>query len=165
MSLPAWFLEQTKQREGFKDKAYWDYGQYSIGYGSKAKSPNETIDLAEANRRLLGEMAEARRQVDGMVPPDAPEGARLALTSLTHNAGPKWMKSGLGDYVREGNWPAAAARLQMYTKAGGVERKGLVTRRAAEAELMLQGVPPRPPESIPSPQQTAMLPSTLTPLR
>lgn len=41
-----------KKKEGFRGKAYKDHHQYSIGYGTRASSPNEVITQKEANIRL-----------------------------------------------------------------------------------------------------------------
>ena len=41
-----------KKKEGFREHAYKDNTQYSIGYGTKATSPDETITMKEANSRL-----------------------------------------------------------------------------------------------------------------
>jgi GH24 family phage-related lysozyme (muramidase) len=160
MSLPDWFVNEIKKREGFKNRAYWDHGQWSVGYGSRAKSSSETIDQGEANRRLLTELADARQHVEGVAPKDAPEGAKLALTSLTHNAGTKWTNDGLGEYVRQGNWPAAAARMQMYVKSQGQTMSGLATRRAAEADLMMGRRPEAPGYTPAQPPASAINPQT-----
>ena len=44
--------EYIKVKEGFSATAYKDHGQYSIGYGTAAKSPNEKITIEEATVRL-----------------------------------------------------------------------------------------------------------------
>lgn len=41
-----------KKKEGFRSHAYKDNTQYSIGYGTKAKSEDEIITVEEANIRL-----------------------------------------------------------------------------------------------------------------
>lgn len=41
-----------KKKEGFSSHAYKDHKQYSIGYGTKAKSKTEVITQKEANVRL-----------------------------------------------------------------------------------------------------------------
>lgn len=41
-----------KKKEGFRAHAYKDNTQYSIGYGTKAKSSTEVITVEEANKRL-----------------------------------------------------------------------------------------------------------------
>jgi lysozyme len=122
----------VKGFEGFTPKAQWDYKQHSNGYGTKAQSPNETIDQPTADARLTSELGKAQASVDSFAP-GLPEGARKALTSLTYNAGPGWMKAGLGDAVKSGDMDKAQSLLLQYNKAGGKEEPGLTARRQQEA--------------------------------
>ena len=46
--VDAGLVAFIKKQEGFSAKAYWDYKQYSIGYGTKANSSSEVITEAEA---------------------------------------------------------------------------------------------------------------------
>lgn len=48
-----------KRQEGFNPRAYWDNKQWSIGYGTRAAGPHETIDEIEADRRLRSEVDRA----------------------------------------------------------------------------------------------------------
>ena len=96
------YLQAIKTFEGFTPQAKWDYAQHSNGYGTKALYPGETIDAAEAERRFAAEIAVAR----GIVEKHAAgwdEGTKAALTSLTFNAGTRWISSGLGEAVRNGD--------------------------------------------------------------
>jgi hypothetical protein len=54
------------------------------------------------------------------------------LTSLTYNAGPKWMRQGLGTALKQGNFDLASDKLLEYNKAGGVLNSGLADRRLQE---------------------------------
>lgn len=142
------YIDAIKTFEGFAPTASWDYKQHSNGYGTRALYPGETIDRDTAEQRFQAEIAKAAAVVD-QIAPNAPPGARAALTSLTYNAGPGWTKAGLGDLVRSGNWDAAAQRLQEYNKAGGQINPGLQSRRSAEAAWfnapMLGAGQPLPP--------------------
>lgn len=124
---------------GFHSEAYWDYGQWSIGYGTKAKE-GETIDKAEAEKRLSTELASARADVEA-------EAKRVgmtlkphevdALTSFQFNtgristllAGGERTKSQVADMMLE------------YRKADGKTLRGLENRRKAERALFLNGYP------------------------
>lgn len=127
------YLPQIKKFEGYNPRAYWDYKQSSIGYGSRARHPGEVIDKAEAERRLRQELMQSASIVNRFAPNIDP-GTRAALTSLTYNAGDKWTRSGLGAAVRAGDKNAIVDRLLQYNKAGGKTLPGLVDRRKAEAE-------------------------------
>jgi GH24 family phage-related lysozyme (muramidase) len=123
----------VKQFEGCSPRAFWDYRQYSIGYGTRALSPDEMIDCeTEAEQRLIVELGQAQMQVDAFGAP-LTAAQRAALTSLTFNAGASWMQSGLGEAVRAGNWIRARAIFLDYVHAKGEVLDGLVRRRRAEA--------------------------------
>ena len=128
-------IEAIKGFEGYRPRAYSDYKQNSVGYGTRANHPGEEIDKDEADRRLASEVSRAQDIVDRFAPNLDP-GTRAALTSLTFNAGADWQKAGLGDAIRRGDMADARARFLQYTKAGGEDLPGLVSRRQAEAAWM-----------------------------
>lgn len=152
--LPDSYINAIKDFEGYSPKAFGDYRQYSIGYGTKATAPGETIDRDTAEQRLQTELGNAAQYVDKAFP-QLPEGARAALTSLTYNAGPGWINSGLGKAVGAGDWGTARDLFLQYNKAGGQVLPGLVNRRAQEAAWLtgaqtpeMAGVPsPQPPQN------------------
>ncbi len=147
MDLDPTLLAAVKGFEGFTPKAEWDYRQHSNGYGTKAASPGEVIDRETADQRLQSELGKAQAQVTGFAP-NAPPGAQRALTSLTFNAGPGWMDSGLGQAVKAGDWPKAQTLFLQYNKAGGQEVPGLNARRQQEASWF--GGQPAPFQTIPA---------------
>lgn len=134
-------MDAIRGFEGFSARPYWDYKQWTSGYGTRAGGPDETIDRATADARLQEELSKAAGYVDA-IRPDIPAGARNALVSLTYNAGPGWIQSGLGDLVRFGDWNAAAQKILEYNKAGGAVNEGLSRRRATEASWFAGGVQP-----------------------
>jgi lysozyme len=131
-------ISMIKGFEGFKAKAYDDYGQISVGYGTRARSSSETISKAEAEKRLDAEVAKAERLVDRFSK-DLPPGVRLALTSLTYNAGSKWMQSGLGKAIKAGDYARARELFLQYNKANGKVLPGLVKRRQQEVAALWDG--------------------------
>jgi lysozyme len=130
--MHSFYLDAIRNFEGFNPQAQWDYAQFSNGYGTKARYAGEVIDRAEADRRFHAEVSSARSIVEKAVP-DLDEGTKAALTSLTYNAGPSWIESGLGDAVRRGDLDSARDIFLKYNKAGGEVLPGLVSRRAQEA--------------------------------
>lgn len=129
---PTDYLAAIRRFEGFRANPYWDVRQWTSGYGTRAEHPGEVIDRAEAERRLQAEWASALAQVRGVGVPLTP-GREAALASLTFNAGPSWMTSGLGGAVRAGDWDQARNLFLQYNRAGGQFNPGLANRRAAEA--------------------------------
>jgi lysozyme len=134
------YLNSIKSFEGFTQQATWDYAQHSNGYGTKALYPGEKISSDEAERRFAAEIAEARRIVDKYTD-GWDEGTKAALTSLTFNAGSRWINSGLGAAVRAHDVEAVRTRFVEYNKAQGQVLPGLVTRRLAEVDWIGQAAP------------------------
>lgn len=121
----------VKKQEAYSAKAYWDYKQYSIGYGTKANSATEVIDEAEATRRLAVEINLAEQAVE-KVAANAPKGVKQALTDLTYNAGSGWESQTLGQLIKEGKYEEAKSHILQYNHAGGQVLAGLTARRTAE---------------------------------
>lgn len=129
--MDARYLDLIKRFEGYQAEAKWDYAQFTNGYGTKAAYAGEVIDRHEAERRFNRELENAAALVDRFAP-GLDGGTRAALTSLTFNAGTRWMRSGLGAAVREGDLDRARQIFVQYTKAGGVDLPGLMNRRLEE---------------------------------
>jgi GH24 family phage-related lysozyme (muramidase) len=123
-ALVAWL----KKEEGFNPKAYGDFKQWSIGYGTKATSKDEVITEPDADKRLRFELAQAEQSVETFAP-NAPKGVKQALSELTYNAGTGWQKSGLGAKIKAGDYEGAKTNFVQYVHAGGEVNDGLVARR------------------------------------
>ncbi|SRR6266702_6965507 len=130
--IPQWLVEKVKKFEGFDEVAFWDYKQWTNGYGTKALGPRERITREEAEIRLAHELEKAERYVDNFarIPH---EGVRCAMIDLTYNSGTAWESAGLGKLIKGGFYEAAKARLLQYNRAGGKVNKGLTARRKEEA--------------------------------
>ena len=153
--LDSQYLDAIKGFEGFSPTATWDYKQNSNGYGTKAQYPGETIDRDTADARFQSEVGKAADIVDNVIPPGTPAGHRAALISLTYNAGPGWINSGLGQAVKSGDWDTAQKTFTQYNKAGGQVNPGLVNRRSQEAQWFTQAPP------LPAATTVASLPPTV----
>ncbi|MGH7484979.1 MAG: lysozyme, partial [bacterium] len=155
--MNPFYLDAIKRFEGFTEQSQWDYAQNSNGFGTRALYPGEVIDRAEAERRFRNEVATARAVVERHAP-NADEGTKAALTSLTFNAGMKWVQDGLGDAVRKGDLETVRELFQSYNRAGGKELQGLVSRRSVEAEWIgnpaLAGAVPGPVDNAAQLQST-----------
>jgi GH24 family phage-related lysozyme (muramidase) len=128
-------IDLVKGFEGFNPKAYNDYKQTSIGYGTKGK-PGEVLTEEQATERLQTELSGHAKRIQ--------EAAELkgialnqnqfnALTSFDYNTG-----RGANLVERFGDNPQQlASKILEYTKAGGKDLPGLVKRRQIEAALFL----------------------------
>ena len=132
------YLSAIKSFEGFTPQAKWDYAQHSNGFGTKALYPGEAISPEEAERRFTAEIAVARDIVEKHAQ-GWDEGTKAALTSLTFNAGTRWISSGLGDAVRNGDIDGVRERFVQYSKAQGEVLPGLLKRRLAEVDWIGSG--------------------------
>jgi lysozyme len=138
-------VDAVKGFEGFSPTAYGDGKQISIGYGSKATSPNETIDPTMADARLRQELGGAAQQVSSRYP-NLPMGWNQALTSLTYNVGNGWMNAGLGRAIANGDYDTARQIFPTYNHAvdkngNMVEVPGLTSRRQAELSWVNNPLP------------------------
>ena len=138
--LDEFYINELKDIEGFTPKAFWDYKQWTNGYGTKARSKTEVIDKPEGDRRLRHEVAKMEAKVDKFAP-NLPQGTRAALISLSYNSGTAWMSAGLGKAVKASDQKEIKKRFKMYNKAGGKTLAGLVKRRAREAKWIGQDKP------------------------
>ena len=131
--------------EGFHSRAYWDYAQWSVGYGSYAGSRNrnsrppiDNISEAEGRRLLAQEVSRFERHVDGYNSRyNWTPNERAALISFAYNIG---SIDQLTDNGRRSKAEISQAML-LYNKAGGETLPGLVRRRQTERDIFTGGAP------------------------
>jgi lysozyme len=128
----------VQQFEGFSATPYDDYGQTSIGYGTRAIPGETSISKEEGERRLAEELATHRARVDAAAEQYGyqwTEDQRDALTSFDYNTG------SLGKLIAGGSRSDAeiAEKMRLYNKAGGKTLRGLTRRRNQESELFTKG--------------------------
>jgi GH24 family phage-related lysozyme (muramidase) len=141
-------IDFIKGFEGFSPTPYEDYGQTSIGYGTRAQPGDTSITKEEATRRLEEEVAEAAGYVNTAISNRGITGLTQrqidALTSFTYNngpgrpSGPVSGSGGLRELLDSDNgrrdWTTISAAMPRYVKGyvGGPVLRGLVKRRALE---------------------------------
>jgi GH24 family phage-related lysozyme (muramidase) len=132
-----------KTAEGLRTESYWDFKQYSVGYGSKGEK-GEVIDEAEAEKRLANDISNFRaivvkaKETHGY---DWNSDQIDALTSFTHNLGATNFNK-LIDGGKRGD-EEIIEFLPQYNKArvNGklTELAGLTDRRNMELKIFEQG--------------------------
>ena len=139
VNVPQALINFVKDREGpFQAKAFSDYAQYSIGWGTKANSPSEVITKEEGERRLVQELSKAVSSVLAAVKVPLNDNQVAALASLAYNAGTIAQYPKLMAALNSGNFAAAADQFLDINKAtNGQVLAGLTTRRKLERELFL----------------------------
>ena len=143
-----------KYFEGFRAKPYWDYSQYTVGYGTRC--PDDKLDeyltygisVAEAEKLLRKELASFEKSVNDF---DAANGLNLtqyqfdALVSFTYNLGASWMRGDDKQLLKKAVLENQIENdflfaMGLWSNAGGSVSLGLVNRRLVEANLYLNGV-------------------------
>ena len=142
-----------KQEEGFSSKPYWDYAQYTVGYGTKC--PDDMVDYytengiteEEAETLLRNYLANTENTINkkfidkyGLT---LTQGQFDALVSFTYNCGSGWISETGGTFhnaVKNGATGSELIRaFSLWCSAGGKILPGLVRRRLSEANMFLNG--------------------------
>jgi lysozyme len=136
VNLTRSFIDYIKKTEGFRARPYGDYKQLSIGYGTKANSPDEVIDEKEAEKRMIEKLTGFQKTVlnyNNKYGYNWNQSQIDALTSFTYNTGEGNLKKLLGDGKRSNE--EIAVKMKEYNIAGGEVNQGLVKRRENEVSL------------------------------
>lgn len=152
-----------KQWEGLRTKAYRDVvGVWTIGYGhaSTAGGPKVTpgmvITEAEAERILRNDLREFEEGVLKRCTRTPNQNQFDGMVSLSFNIGlGAFGKSTCLRRFNAGDFKGAAEALQWFNKAGGKVYKGLVRRRAREAQWFLEAPGENPPVDYERKEQPA----------
>lgn len=116
-------VEVIKEWEGFKSTAYWDGNRYSIGYGTREKTPGEIISEEEATARLKDHL---ETWVFPAIPENVSPEVFIALADIGYNAGHRAIR----DCVNE-DGSLNVENYQKWVKANGGKSNGLERRRTS----------------------------------
>lgn len=137
-------ISTIKKFEGLKLKAYkCPAGLWTIGYGNTFFEngtrvvEGDKITIDRADQLLFFVVNKFQTEVKRLITSEINENQLGALTSFAFNCGTgNLAKSTLLKKVNKNpNDPTIRDEFMRWTKAGGQVLKGLVTRRAAEADL------------------------------
>ncbi len=121
--------------EGFNPKAFWDYKQYTNGYGTKAKSESEVIDKNIAKERLKQEV---KKNLEYLKKKEyytnLNKNKKISLLSFLFNVGNGGLNNTGLDKTLRGNYTKESIEkeFQKWIYAGGKVLEGLVKRRQKE---------------------------------
>jgi len=147
-------VEVLKKEEGFSEKPYWDYGQYTVGYGTRCPDDmleeyqENGITEEEAEVLLRNYLANTENTLNKKLI-DAygltlTQGQFDALISFTYNCGSAWIsdtESVFNKAIRNGVTGSELVRVfSLWCSAGGQILPGLVRRRLCEANMYLNEV-------------------------
>lgn len=113
----------------------------TIGIGhTKGVTLGDTCTREQAIQFWREDIAEAEAAVDALVSVPLTQGQFDALVSFVFNAGrEKFRTSTMLRLLNAGDYQGAAAEIPKWVFGGGRKLNGLVSRRAAEQSLFLQG--------------------------
>ena len=146
-------VEVLKKEEGFSATPYWDYAQYTVGYGtrcpddmfeeySKNGISEEDADVLLRNYLAATENTINKKFIDayGLT---LTQGQFDALITFTYNCGSSWInKTGDRFFNAVKNGATGSELINAFTlwcTAGGQILPGLVRRRLCEANMFLNG--------------------------
>ncbi len=144
-------IQFIKDHEGFAEEPKWDYGQYSVGYGSRYVQGDpitisSPITEEEADYLLRYYLVNFEKIVDKLLensPVQHTQAQYDAIVSLTYNLGQQWMKSDymIYQYIMNGGYDEKQLvnTFGSWCRAGGSILVGLCRRRMDEANLYLNG--------------------------
>lgn len=147
-------VEVLKKEEGFSAKPYWDYAQYTVGYGTRC--PDDMLEEYRANgiskeeadtllrNYLAGTENTINKKFIDKYGLTLTQGQFDALITFTYNCGSGWIsKTGDKFFNAVKNGATDSELINAFTlwcSAGGQILPGLVRRRQCEANMYLNGV-------------------------
>lgn len=140
---PGPLLALIRRFEGCRLAAYrCPAGVWTCGWGSTGPDvrPGTVWTQPQADERLRADAGRFSRAVAQLSPGLwlAGDARHAAIADFAYNLGlARYKASTLKRRVDAGDWPGAAEELVKWVWGGGKKLPGLVTRRAAEARLIL----------------------------
>lgn len=156
-ALPALKISEAgiqfiKNHEGFAKYPMSDYGQYSVGYGSRYNGNGDPISISspitqdEADYLLRYYLASFEQAIDKVLEKGTVKHTQAqydAIISLTYNLGQQWVSSNyqIYQYILFGGCTETdfVNSLGSWCSAGGTMLAGLCMRRMEEADLYFNG--------------------------
>jgi len=142
-----------KKEEGFSAKPYWDYNQYTVGYGTRC--PDDMLEEYKKNgisekeaetllrNYLTGTESTINKKFIDKYNLKLTQGQFDALVTFTYNVGSSWIYDTTGTFHNAVKKGATGSDLinafTLWCNAGGSILPGLVRRRQCEANMFLNG--------------------------
>lgn len=152
MTASSACVEFIKAFEGFSPQPYYDYKQYTVGYGTKCPTEKYFVYTANGIPKKEAEalLQEALADISDTINQKLIDKYGLTLTqhqfdalvSFSFNVGTGWMTydSTLRNAIlRNASSDEMVYAFSLYCTAGGKYLPGLVTRRLCEANVFLNG--------------------------
>ena len=146
-------VAMLKEMEGFSEKPYWDYGQWTVGYGTKC--PDDKVDEYKANgiskeeaesllSGFLQSFGEKINKFNDTHSIGLNQAQFDALLLFTYNCGTNWMRNTSGEFcsavINHATGNDFIYPITLWCSAGDEILSGLIRRRLSEANMYLNGV-------------------------
>ncbi len=162
MVTSAECLRILKQCEGFSRTPYWDFAQYTVGYGTRCPddkvsyytqngiTPEEAEALLQDHLRLIEK--DIQKEIIDRYDLELSQNQFDALILFSYNCGTGWAFDATGTFHRAIVTGATDNELirsfALWCSAGGEVRTYLLKRRLSEANMYLNGIYDQtPPEN------------------
>lgn len=134
-----YFFDFIKKYEGFSSKPYWDYRQYTWGYGTKTPDGKEgsIITKAEAESEVRKDFEARKKELSKVLKKQLNPNQWAALLSFSYNLGISLGKK-MAEYINTLPIESLRSKWYQYVYAGGKINKGLIDRRRAEFQLFIK---------------------------
>ena len=153
-TVSQYCVDLVKKWEGFRAKPYFDYGQWTVGYGTRVPDgkleeyQTNGISKEEAEQLLREHLNIHENEVNKFIDQYAlnfTQGMFDALVSLCFNCGGAWLgnsaTSTLKTAIVEGRTgDDLLFEFGQWSTAGGTTIPALVRRRLTEANMYLNGI-------------------------
>ena len=145
-------VDIIKKWEGFSAKPYWDYRQWTVGYGTQVPAGKleeyKTVGITkeEAERQLIEHLSKDGEAVNKFIDKYGltfTQGMFDAVVSLCFNCGRSWLNetSTLHTTIVQGmTGDDLLFAFGQWSTAGGETQPALIRRRLAEANMYLNGI-------------------------
>ena len=147
-------IEYIKSEEGFASKPYWDYAQYTVGYGTKCPADKYStykengITKEEAEELLRTHLEYTEKDLNTKLIDKynlvLSQNQFDALVSFSFNVGTGWITSSQTTTIRSaiisGDIDDITYALSLYCTAGGDILPSLVRRRLCEANMYTNNI-------------------------
>ena len=153
-----------KNKEGFSNVAYKDGSQYSIGYGTKALNPKETISEEEAEQRFLEDLNNRENFIRGFSEKHGynwDDQQIYSLTDFHYNVGQNNFLNLTGNGKRTSE--EIAKKIPEYNTVGGKHNQAIQNRRWQNFLTFSDSVKPDAPKKQPPKQESAPPPDSPAP--
>lgn len=127
-TITDWLIPEF---ESFRAHPYWDYRQYSWGYGTRAPGATGTITREKALQEMRAYLTADYNTLSRLITRSLNANQWAALLSFSYNLGVDDAKN-LVPNINAGRETALGEQWNKYIYAGGVKNSELIRRRGIE---------------------------------